>query len=1045
MNTLGRTGGFSQRGRASSGGARSDGRLASLLKFYLACIEEEDLRSLTLKLTQHHRSFVSPWDGVEPLFYPEAPEVRFEVRYESDRKLLTRGVAQAGEVERFFYGYPVFLDEEDFLTPLFVIEVGVAADSSGGFRMRPIDPHGIQVNHHLFRGRNAGVEDLQLIQEELEREYGSFEARLRAAFEYLGIEPPPLDPRQLEPFPGSNSPRNSWVNRPVLFRSERSPYTYHLRYELDALARYDRLASDVIGTALAPLLGLPVSPRGQTADETPATERISIIEVLPLNEQQERCAREGLESALTVVTGPPGTGKSQIVVDLLASCALAERPVLFASKNNKAVDVVCDRLREILGEGHNWVLRLGSREHVERSREEMMNRVGALSKAEQGTLASPFAETAITSLRALDKEVFALRGKLHQIDQALRAVKLAEHSCRAAQAALPPHWSEQAPDGQESDIPYRLAYAGREEARALCGEIPMGLWLWLKHLILGAGLGRRLRRRLETCAVGLPLSLRREVFADVDSDSGYHALARAFDRIIAYKRWLDTKRACREALADLAKLPEASVLAKHIQEVKERKAALSQELLRASWTDRLLKNLGPFGSALQRYFNLSDKLHGARGREWMEVLDELTDSIRQVGRFLPVWVVTNLSARRSIPLQPALFDLVIIDEASQCDVASAIPLLFRARRALIIGDPHQLRHISTIREDREAQLARDNGVEDLLSDWSYTRRSLYDVAEAAVRRQGKEPLFLAEHYRSHPRVIEFSNRTFYQGRLVLRTAVPKLEARLRGQPLGVFWHNVDGRVPETFRSARNEAEVTAIMDLLEKWWEIGLLSRPDVRVGVVTPFRLQMEALEQALQTRPWWEDVRGRVIVGTAHRFQGDECDVMIFSPVVAPGMPDRLRRWVAETDQLLNVAITRARGALHVVGCLDACRAAGKYLARLADYVTSGAIETEDQFRFDSQAEEQMARLLKEMGLWYQPQYPEGPYRFDFLVVSPFGSRYDLEVDGRGHWTSEQLRADEVRDKAIEALGYKVIRVSARDLLANEALVRTWLARMI
>jgi very-short-patch-repair endonuclease len=131
--------------------------------------------------------------------------------------------------------------------------------------------------------------------------------------------------------------------------------------------------------------------------------------------------------------------------------------------------------------------------------------------------------------------------------------------------------------------------------------------------------------------------------------------------------------------------------------------------------------------------------------------------------------------------------------------------------------------------------------------------------------------------------------------------------------------------------------------------------------------------------------------------------------------------------------------------VGCLDACRAAGKYLARLADYVTSGVTETQDKFRFDSQAEEQMAELLKEMGLWYQPQYPEGPYRFDFLVVSPFGSRYDLEVDGRGHWTSEQLYADEVRDKAIEALGYRVIRVSARDLLAKEALVRTWLARMI
>ena len=694
-------------------------------------------------------------------------------------------------------------------------------------------------------------------------------------------------------------------------------------------------------------------------------QRISIIEVLPLNEQQEHCTQEALESPLTVVTGPPGTGKSQIVVDLLASFALSGRPVLFASKNNKAVDVVCDRLRDILGEGSNWVLRLGSRQHMEVSREEMLNRVGALSAAGRGTPASPFAKTGIVPLHALDQELLALRERLHQIDQALQAVKLAEHSCREAQAALPPHWSEQTPDGEESNAPYELASTGRDEARALSGEIRLGLWLWLKRLILGAELRRRLRQRLETCTVGLPLALQKELLTEVDDDAGYHSLVRAFERVMAYKKWLDKKTEYVEALDDFAKLPEAFAISELIREFKERKATLSQEFLRASWSDNLFKNRRLVGSALQQYFNLSDKLHAVSEREWPRAMDRLSDNIRQAGRFLPVWVVTNLSARRSIPLQPALFELVIIDEASQCDVASAIPLLFRAKRALIIGDPHQLRHISTIRENREVQLARDKSVEDLLGDWSYTRRSLYDAAEASVCRQGREPLFLSEHYRSHPRVIEFSNRTFYQGRLVLRTAVARFEERLSGQPLGVFWHDVDGRVPDTFRSAKNEAEVTAIMDLLQKWWEIGLLSRSDVRVGVVTPFRLQMEALEQALQARRWWKSAQGRVVVGTAHRFQGDECDIMIFSPVVAPGIRDRLRRWVAETDQLLNVAITRARGALHIVGCLDACSASGMYLASLADYVTSGAMETQDKFRFGSQAEERMAELLKEIGL--------------------------------------------------------------------------------
>ena len=64
---------------------------------------------------------------------------------------------------------------------------------------------------------------------------------------------------------------------------------------------------------------------------------------------------------LVTMTGPPGTGKSQLVVDLLASCAHAGKPVLFASKNNKAIDVVRARLRALLGEDCDWTLRLGSR------------------------------------------------------------------------------------------------------------------------------------------------------------------------------------------------------------------------------------------------------------------------------------------------------------------------------------------------------------------------------------------------------------------------------------------------------------------------------------------------------------------------------------------------------------------------------------------------------------------------------------------------------------------------------------------------------------
>ncbi|KPC91388.1 hypothetical protein ADL27_30595, partial [Streptomyces sp. NRRL F-6602] len=73
------------------------------------------------------------------------------------------------------------------------------------------------------------------------------------------------------------------------------------------------------------------------------------------------------------------------------------------------------------------------------------------------------------------------------------------------------------------------------------------------------------------------------------------------------------------------------------------------------------------------------------------------------------WAVTARSARRFRD-QAALFDLVIVDEASQCSAPDVLPLLFRARRALVIGDPMQLQHITTLQPRQEAEAHRGAGL-----------------------------------------------------------------------------------------------------------------------------------------------------------------------------------------------------------------------------------------------------------------------------------------------------------------------------------------------
>ncbi|MGA8581779.1 MAG: AAA domain-containing protein, partial [Bryobacteraceae bacterium] len=813
-----------------------------ILRFYLDCIEAEDRRSLTTNLSALHHSVLSPWDAEETFFYPENAEVVFEAELASDRNLLLGGAALAGVAERFFYGYPVFLSSHGFLSPLFVAEVDVQLIGANSFSMRHANAGEIQLNHHLFRDQHLAPEELRVIQEELEGEYGSFADRLRAAFEALGLPVPDLAPERLEPYPMSDSPRNKWLNRPILFKSERSVYTHHLRRELAALAEHSQLSNALGNTAAGVLAGTAQLDRGGA--RRPGADPAPLVQVLPLNTAQEAAARAALESPLTVVTGPPGTGKSQIVVDLLASCALAGRPVLFASKNNRAVDVVRERLRMILGEERDWTLRLGSREVMDKSRQEMDNRLGSLQPGMTPPSPAP------KLLYQLDQEVAGMRRQIEKVARAQTEYAGLERDLRVAEDLVEPDWVDSWAEALSSspDLP-RLERL-TATAEALVGKRPARFWLRLKHAFAPAAVLRGLWGELAVLTAKLPPQVREDL--NVQAQTGradqFIQLAESCAKLNRLALWRFADDRCGRALAAIRAEEPADVLARGLDQLQGRRAELSCDQLRAAWTGRLASRAGPLRNVLGQYFDLSSRLRKSRGRAFLQVLEQLKTTLQRVGSEFPVWVVTNLSVRNALPLEPALFDLVIVDEASQCDIPSALPLLFRARRALIIGDPCQLSHISTLRQSEEERLASQNGVADLLTTWSYNQRSLYAVAEKAAVDQDQQLVFLSEHYRSHPEIIDFSNREFYKGQLILRTALESIRKRLRGEALGIFWHDVQGAVPRSSHSAVNEIEVHAVLDLLDEWVRTGFLLRNDVGFGIVTPFRLQMERIAEAVQ-----------------------------------------------------------------------------------------------------------------------------------------------------------------------------------------------------
>jgi hypothetical protein len=135
-------------------------------------------------------------------------------------------------------------------------------------------------------------------------------------------------------------------------------------------------------------------------------------------------------------------------------------------------------------------------------------------------------------------------------------------------------------------------------------------------------------------------------------------------------------------------------------------------------------------------------------------------------------------SRKLAPFEREMFDLVVVDEATQSDMASGLPALYRARRAAVTGDPKQLRHVSFLSRDRQRLLGEEAGLsEEEVETLDYREKSLLDLVDDSLS-SSERAIFLDEHFRSMPSIIAFSNREFYSGRLRVMTARP-FDLRLR--------------------------------------------------------------------------------------------------------------------------------------------------------------------------------------------------------------------------------------------------------------------------
>lgn len=633
-----------------------------------------------------------------------------------------------------------------------------------------------------------------------------------------------------------------------------------------------------------------------------------VLSPLVLSEDQRRGITSARTRRITAISGPPGTGKSHTLAAIATDAVISGRTVLVAAQSDAAVDVLVAMLSEHAGlQPVVFGSNVGRRDLVD----QLANGLGTGASHDQ--LERLHAE-ALAATKHADK----LWQQVTVLLEAERDASRGEMDSTLAHRLIAPSWFD-------ADAEHDAAAVDLEQV------VERGTDGWL---------GRHGLRRLQ-----------RQAGADEST---------------TVEQLSDALAAARAARVRARVAANGGVTIGTLWDDLDTAEARSRDVV-GHLTAAMMRGPDRRTSAARRAAaQLGTALRSTRSQR-RRLLDEIsTDELTSA---LPLWIGSLRDIDDLLPRRANLFDLLILDEASQVDQIALAPALLRSRSAVIAGDPRQLRHVSFL-SDQEIDDAhhRHGGTEAFstrIGRVDVRRNSAFDVAA------GMSPtLMLGEHYRSVPHLIEFSARHFYNDRLTIATRHPANEST---DCIGVM--RVNGtRTKLGVNAAEVDACVTAVRDLVERGY---------VKIGLLSPFRAQADALEAGVLAQLDAATMEASNLrVGTVHSFQGAECDATILSLALTAEGP-QASHFVTD-PQLFNVAITRARREMIVVTSLPHATN-----GMLGDYFRH--CETPPRPprpRVASGWPAQVARLATTAGLEWRAAYPVGRHAVDLVVGSGVGA---------------------------------------------------------
>lgn len=452
-----------------------------------------------------------------------------------------------------------------------------------------------------------------------------------------------------------------------------------------------------------------------------------------------------------------------------------------------------------------------------------------------------------------------------------------------------------------------------------------------------------------------------------------------------------------------------------------------------TWANQLRRTGVRQQQALIGWLDLMRKIGAGKGKRAPKLKATAREKLAECRDAVPVWIMPLARVAESYHPGETLFDVVILDEASQCDVTGLIAFAL-GKEVLVVGDNEQVSPEAVGMSYEKIEALIEEHLYDIPNKELYDgKTSVYDLA----RQSFGGTIRLVEHFRCVPEIIAFSNKLCYQGEIQPLREVTQVKLR----PPTRF-HRVENG---SYQRKVNRAEAEEVASLI-----VACSEQPEYAgqtMGMISLVGEEQALLVDKLLTQhmPLGEYQSRRLLCGNAAQFQGDERDVMFLSLVETADDSSALS--LRRTEMFVkryNVAASRARNQLWVVGGLDPdthlksgdlrevlihhAINPQRTLAELAEVNPRDSREDESAHLGGRRMVVTLQAELEGAGYRVVRDFPVGNYRLD-LVVEGKSQRLAIRCDGDREHAPDSFKVVVDREGVLERLGWRFVCLRASE----------------